>query len=109
MPNARKSKKQFWKHLLLLLGEEAQVEAVFGLFRDSANLDARKVHDLHGTYHMLRNQFEHQMELLDDMCHIEYQFGPFGDSVSFGAKLVHGLHLMHHRIRNHFGCTRWYY
>ena len=45
------------KHLLVLLGEEAQVEARFGLFRDSANLDARLVHDLHGTYHMLRNQF----------------------------------------------------
>ena len=35
------SKKPFWKHLLVLLGEEAQVEARFGLFRDSANLDAR--------------------------------------------------------------------
>ena len=35
------SKKPFWKHLLLLLGEEAQVEARFGLFRDSASLDAR--------------------------------------------------------------------
>ena len=28
-------------HLLVLLGEEAQVEARFGLFGDSANLDAR--------------------------------------------------------------------
>jgi len=26
---------------LVLLGEEAQVEARFGLFRDSANVDAR--------------------------------------------------------------------
>ena len=40
-PNAPKSKKPFWKHLLVLLGEEAQVEARFGLFRDSANVDAR--------------------------------------------------------------------
>jgi hypothetical protein len=40
-PNAPKSKKPFWKHLLVLLGEEAQVEAQFSLFRDSANLDAR--------------------------------------------------------------------
>ena len=37
----KKSKKPFWKLLLVLLGEEAQVEAWFGLFRDSANLDAR--------------------------------------------------------------------
>jgi len=35
------SKKPFWKLLLVLVGEEAQVEARFGLFRDSANLDAR--------------------------------------------------------------------
>jgi len=40
-PNAPKAKKPFWKHLLVLLGEEAQVEARFGLFRDNANLDAR--------------------------------------------------------------------
>ena len=40
-PNAPKSKKPFWKHLFILLGEEAQVEAWFGLFRESANLDAR--------------------------------------------------------------------
>ena len=39
--NAPKSKKPFWKHLLVLLGEEALVEARFGLFRDSASLDAR--------------------------------------------------------------------
>ena len=44
-------------HLFVLLDEEAQVEAQFGLFEDSANLDAREVHSLHGTYHMLGNQF----------------------------------------------------
>ena len=37
---------------MVLLGEEAQVEAWFGLFGDSANLDARLVHALCGTYHM---------------------------------------------------------
>ena len=40
-PNAPKSKKPFWKHLMVHLGEEAQVEARFGLFRDSANVDAK--------------------------------------------------------------------
>ena len=40
-PNAPKSMKPFWKHLLVLLGEEAQVEARFDMFRDSANFDAR--------------------------------------------------------------------
>jgi hypothetical protein len=31
----------FWMHPMLLLGDEAQVEARFGPFGDSANLDAR--------------------------------------------------------------------
>ena len=44
-------------HYLVLLGEEAQVEAWFGQFGDSANPYARQVHGLHGTYHMLGNQF----------------------------------------------------
>ena len=33
------------------------MEARFGLFGDSANLDAIYVHGLHETYHMLGNQF----------------------------------------------------
>ena len=39
------------------LGDEAQVDARFGLFGDSANLDARQVHGLRLTYHMLGNHF----------------------------------------------------
>ena len=42
---------------IVLLGEEAQVEAQFGPFGDSANLDARWVYGLCGTYHTLGNQF----------------------------------------------------
>jgi hypothetical protein len=38
-----------------LLGDEAQVEVRFGLFGDSATLDARLVHSLHRTYRRLRN------------------------------------------------------
>ena len=33
--------KLFWTHQMVLLGDEAQVEARFGLFGDSANLDSR--------------------------------------------------------------------
>jgi hypothetical protein len=33
--------KLFWMHLMVLLGDESQVETRFSLFRDSANLDAR--------------------------------------------------------------------
>ena len=39
---------------MLLLGQGAQVTARFGLFGDSANVDARQMHGLHGTYDMLR-------------------------------------------------------
>jgi hypothetical protein len=42
-------------HPMVLLGDEAQVEARFGLFGDSANLDAIHVNDLPEMYHRLRN------------------------------------------------------
>jgi hypothetical protein len=35
------AQKSFWTHLTVLLGDEAQVDDYFGLFGDSANLDAR--------------------------------------------------------------------
>jgi hypothetical protein len=38
-----------------LLDDETQVEARFGLFGDSVNLDARYVHSLNRTYHRLIN------------------------------------------------------
>ena len=42
---------------MVLLGDEAHVQAHFGVFRDSASLDARYVHDLHRTYHRFKNHF----------------------------------------------------
>jgi hypothetical protein len=42
---------------MVLLGDEAQVDAHFGLFGDSANLDARQLHGLRRTYHRLENHF----------------------------------------------------
>jgi hypothetical protein len=53
---------------MVLLGDEAQVEAGFRPFGDSANLDA------------------HSIELLGDVGHAESLFGPFRDSVSIGAR-----------------------
>jgi hypothetical protein len=44
---------------MVLLGDEAQVDARFGPFGDSANVDARQVHGLHRTYHRLKNHFGH--------------------------------------------------
>jgi hypothetical protein len=57
-----------------LLGDEAQVEACFGPFRDSTTLDARLVHGLRQTYHRFRNSMRHQMELLVDVGLMESHF-----------------------------------
>jgi hypothetical protein len=35
------AQKSFWTHPMVLLGDEAQVEARFSRFGDNANLDAR--------------------------------------------------------------------
>jgi hypothetical protein len=40
VPNVPLVLKSFWTHPMELLGDEAQVEARFGTFADSANLDA---------------------------------------------------------------------
>jgi hypothetical protein len=44
-------------HPMVLLGDEAQVVACFGPFRDNANLDAKQVHGLCRTNHRLGNHF----------------------------------------------------
>ena len=35
------AQKSFWTHQMVLVGDEAQVEARFGPFGDRANLDSR--------------------------------------------------------------------
>jgi hypothetical protein len=42
---------------MVLLSDEAQVEAHFGPLEDRANLDARWLHGLCRMYHRLRNHF----------------------------------------------------
>jgi hypothetical protein len=42
---------------MALVGDEAEVEAHFGLFGDSTNLNTRHVNGLPQTYHRLRNLF----------------------------------------------------
>ena len=57
---------------MVLLGDVAQLEARFGPFGDSANLDARSVHGLCRMYHRLGKSFwTHPMELLGDVGHVE--------------------------------------
>jgi hypothetical protein len=48
-----------------LLGDKAQVEARFGPFGDSATFDARLVHGLRRTYHLLRNHLTYPMVVLE--------------------------------------------
>jgi hypothetical protein len=49
--------ESFWMPSIVLLGDEAQVEARVRSFGDCANLDTRWMHDLGRTYHRLRNDF----------------------------------------------------
>jgi hypothetical protein len=44
---------------MVLLGDKAQVVTCFSLFVDSANLDARWVHDLRRMYHKIKNRSRH--------------------------------------------------
>ena len=66
-----------------VLVHEAQVEAHFCCFGDSANFDARWVHGLQRMYHWIESHF--LMEQLGDEAQEEARFGPFGNSVSVGA------------------------
>jgi hypothetical protein len=52
VPNVPSAQKLFW--MQVLLGDDAQVDACFGLFGDSANLDVRLVHGFCKTYHRLQ-------------------------------------------------------
>jgi hypothetical protein len=60
------------------------VEARFGLFGDSANLDARKVHSLRLMYHRLGNRFG--CTRLWYVAHVESHFSRFMDSVRVRAR-----------------------
>jgi hypothetical protein len=57
MPNIPQAQKLFWTDTMGLLGDLGHVESHFDTFADSANLDARLVHSLRQTSHMLRNHF----------------------------------------------------
>jgi hypothetical protein len=57
VPNIPYAKILFWTHMMVLLGDEAVVDAHFGPFGDSANLDARLVHGLRRMYYRIGNHF----------------------------------------------------
>ena len=65
---------------MVLLGVQAQVDACFSLFGDSANLDAPNVPWSQKPF------WTHPMELLGDVGLVESRLIPFGDNVSVGAR-----------------------
>ena len=71
---------------MVLLGDEAHLEARFGPFGDSANLDARSVHGLHRTYHRLGNHFGCPDDTPRDEGQVKAHFSPFRDSVNLSAR-----------------------
>ena len=90
---------------MVLLRDEAQVEAHFGLLGDSANLDV----DRCTVCAKCTLGSEIVLDAPDGtprcVGHVESLFDPFGDGVSVGARQVHGLRQTYHRLRNRFGCT----
>jgi hypothetical protein len=72
---------------MVLLGDEAQVDARFGLFGDSANLDARLVHGFALNIPQAQKSFwTHPIEHLGDVGHAKSHIGSFRDSVGIGVR-----------------------
>jgi hypothetical protein len=72
---------------MVLLGDEAQVDARFGPVGDSANLYARLVHGFAPNIPQAQKSFRtHPIQHLGDMGHVESHFGLFRDSVSIGVR-----------------------
>jgi hypothetical protein len=90
---------------MVLLGDEPQVEACFGLFRDSVTLTQDMCMVSSNIPKARKSFWTHPMELLFNVGHVESYFGLFGDSVSVGARRVPSLRQTYHRLENHFGRT----
>jgi hypothetical protein len=67
---------------VVLLGDEAQVEARFSPFGDIGNLDAIGARFAPNVPQAQKSFLTHPMELLGDVGHVEFRFGPPRDSVS---------------------------
>jgi hypothetical protein len=50
-------------HLMELLGDMGRAESRFGPFGDGVSVDARLVHGLRLTYHMLGNHFGRELSV----------------------------------------------
>jgi hypothetical protein len=67
---------------MVLLGDEALVDARLGPFGDSANLDARLVHGFALNLPQAQKSWTRPIEHLGDVGHVKSHFGPLRDSVS---------------------------
>jgi hypothetical protein len=68
---------------MVLLGDEAQVDAHLGPFGDSANLEARLVHGFALNIPQAQKScWTHLIEHLGDVGYVKSHFGPLRDSVS---------------------------
>jgi hypothetical protein len=106
---------------MVLLGDEAQVEARFSTFADSANLDAILMPGLRQTYLWLEKSIERTrwnsyvmwvmwklvlvcleivLTLTQDMCTVCAE-----RSANLDARYVHSLCRTYQRLENHFGRT----
>ena len=71
---------------MVLLVDEAQLEARFSPCGDSFNLDARLVRGLRRMYNRLGDRFGRtRWNSLLDVGHVKSHFGLLGDSVGVGA------------------------
>jgi hypothetical protein len=90
---------------VVLLGDEAQVEASFVPLEMVVNLMQDRC--------MVCAKHTIGLEIIldtpngtpSDEAQVEARFGPFGDSVHLDE--VHGLRRTYHRLRNRFGRIRW--
>jgi hypothetical protein len=71
---------------MVLLGDEAQVEAQFNLFGDSLILTQDRCTVCAECTIGSEIILLHPMELFGDVGLVESRFGPFGDSVSVSAR-----------------------
>jgi hypothetical protein len=72
---------------MVLLGDDAQVDARFDPFGDSANIDTILVHGFVLNIPQAQKLFwTHPIEHQGDLGHVESHFGLFGESLSIGAR-----------------------
>jgi hypothetical protein len=70
---------------MVLLGDEAKVEACFGPFGGSANVDEVQGFAPNVPYAQ-KLIWTHPMVLLGDEAHVEARFVPFGDGANLDAR-----------------------